>query len=291
MRSMTGYGIGKSTSDILNIKVEVKSVNNRYCDINIRLPKNLLFLEDKIRKTIKNSVSRGKVDVFINLEYINSTNTNIDIDSSLAKEYYKALKKLKDELDIKGEISLRDIYSMNGVIINRSKDEDIDFYYILIKEALDEALNNFISMRETEGENIKLVFNESLEVISSILAKIKERATISLEKNIEKLKSNIANNIDKDLLDLPRLTTEIAIMCDKLSIDEETTRVGLHLEQFNDIINSQGAIGRKLDFLIQELNREVNTIGSKSTDIEILNSVINLKSEIEKLREQVQNIE
>lgn len=288
---MTGYGIGKSTSDILNIKVEVKSVNNRYCDINIRLPKNLLFLEDKIRKTIKNSVSRGKVDVFINLEYINSTNTNIDIDSSLAKEYYKALKKLKDELDIKGEISLRDIYSMNGVIINRSKDEDIDFYYILIKEALDEALNNFISMRETEGENIKLVFNESLEVISSILAKIKERATISLEKNIEKLKSNIANNIDKDLLDLPRLTTEIAIMCDKLSIDEETTRVGLHLEQFNDIINSQGAIGRKLDFLIQELNREVNTIGSKSTDIEILNSVINLKSEIEKLREQVQNIE
>lgn len=291
MRSMTGYGIGKSTSDILNIKVEVKSVNNRYCDINIRLPKNLLFLEDKIRKTIKNSVSRGKIDVFINLEYINSTNTNIDIDSSLAKEYYKALKKLKDELDIKGEINLRDIYSMNGVIINRSKDEDIDFYYILIKEALDEALNNFISMRETEGENIKLVFNESLKVISSILANIKERATISLEKNIEKLKSNIANNIDKDLLDLPRLTTEIAIMCDKLSIDEETTRVGLHLEQFNDIINSQGAIGRKLDFLIQELNREVNTIGSKSTDIEILNSVINLKSEIEKLREQVQNIE
>lgn len=291
MRSMTGYGIGKSTSDILNIKVEVKSVNNRYCDINIRLPKNLLFLEDKIRKTIKNSVSRGKIDVFINLEYINSTNTNIDIDSSLAKEYYKALKKLKDELDIKGEINLRDIYSMNGVIINRSKDEDMDFYYILIKEALDEALNNFISMRETEGENIKLVFNESLEVISSILANIKERATISLEKNIEKLKSNIANNIDKDLLDLPRLTTEIAIMCDKLSIDEETTRVGLHLEQFNDIINSQGAIGRKLDFLIQELNREVNTIGSKSTDIEILNSVINLKSEIEKLREQVQNIE
>ncbi|MGO3751432.1 MAG: YicC/YloC family endoribonuclease [Peptoniphilaceae bacterium] len=288
---MTGYGIGKSTSDILNIKVEVKSVNNRYCDINIRLPKNLLFLEDKIRKTIKNSVSRGKIDVFINLEYINSTNTNIDIDSSLAKEYYKALKKLKDELDIKGEINLRDIYSMNGVIINRSKDEDMDFYYILIKEALDEALNNFISMRETEGENIKLVFNESLEVISSILANIKERATISLEKNIEKLKSNIANNIDKDLLDLPRLTTEIAIMCDKLSIDEETTRVGLHLEQFNDIINSQGAIGRKLDFLIQELNREVNTIGSKSTDIEILNSVINLKSEIEKLREQVQNIE
>ncbi|MGO1580000.1 MAG: YicC/YloC family endoribonuclease [Peptoniphilaceae bacterium] len=288
---MTGYGIGKSTSDILNIKVEVKSVNNRYCDINIRLPKNLLFLEDKIRKTIKNSVSRGKIDVFINLEYINSTNTNIDIDSSLAKEYYKALKKLKDELDIKGEINLRDIYSMNGVIINRSKDEDIDFYYILIKEALDEALNNFISMRETEGENIKLVFNESLKVISSILANIKERATISLEKNIEKLKSNIANNIDKDLLDLPRLTTEIAIMCDKLSIDEETTRVGLHLEQFNDIINSQGAIGRKLDFLIQELNREVNTIGSKSTDIEILNSVINLKSEIEKLREQVQNIE
>ncbi|WP_036728939.1 YicC/YloC family endoribonuclease [Peptoniphilus mikwangii] len=291
MNSMTGYGSGIASNERFSIKVEMKSVNNRYCDISVRLPKILFALEERVKKSIKDSVNRGKIDVFINLEYINSTDVKIEVDTTLAKQYYLALTELKNELNISDDISLRDIYYMQGVLVNKNNEEDINEYSKILDEALNEALTNFISMRNIEGEETKKFFIERISDIEKISAMIKERAPITLKENTEKLRETIESNVDIKNLDLPRLSTELAIMCDRLSIDEEITRVFLHLKQFNKIINLDGAIGRKLDFLVQELNREVNTIGSKSTDIDTLNCVVELKSEIEKIREQIQNIE
>lgn len=288
---MTGYGMGEYSNDKFHVKVEIKSVNNRYCDISIRLPKSLMALEDKIKKEIRNKVSRGKVDVFINVENLNASSSIIDVDLSLANQYFLALSKLKNELEIADDISLKDIYSMQGVITTTVEEESIDEYWIVLNEALNIALGNFLEMRNTEGENLKLDIKEKLRKILESAENLKRIAPISLKENINKLQENIKNNLKDENLDIQRLTTEVAIMSDKLSIDEEITRIFLHISQFNDIINFNEPVGRKLDFLIQELNREVNTVGSKSTNIEILNNVVNLKSEIEKIREQIQNIE
>ncbi len=291
MNSMTGYGLGISSDDKLKVKIEIKSVNNRYCDINVRLPRTLIFIEEKIKKEIKSKVHRGKIDVFLNLDYLNISEFDVSINKVLAKQYYDALSDLKDEFKIEDKIGLRDIYSMQGVMTNISSDLDEDLYSKLIFAALNEALDNFIKMRNVEGENIKESFEEILANIRIYADKIKELAPKALEENQEKLKETISNNVDEKYLDLPRLTTELAIMADKLSIDEEITRVFSHLSQFNDIIKGKGAIGRKLDFLVQELNREINTIASKTNNIDILQIAVEAKSDIEKLREQIQNIE
>lgn len=291
MNSMTGYGLGISSDDKLKVKIEIKSVNNRYCDINVRLPRTLIFIEEKIKKEIKSKVHRGKIDVFLNLDYLNISEFDVSINKVLAKQYYDALSDLKDEFKIEDKIGLRDIYSMQGVMTNISSDLDEDLYSELIFAALNEALDNFIKMRNVEGENIKESFEEILANIRIYADKIKELAPKALEENQEKLKETISNNVDEKYLDLPRLTTELAIMADKLSIDEEITRVFSHLSQFNDIIKGKGAIGRKLDFLVQELNREINTIASKTNNIDILQIAVEAKSDIEKLREQIQNIE
>lgn len=291
MNSMTGYGLGISSDDKLKVKIEIKSVNNRYCDINVRLPRTLIFIEEKIKKEIKSRVHRGKIDVFLNLDYLNISEFDVSINKVLAKQYYDALSDLKDEFKIEDKIGLRDIYAMQGVMTNISSDLDEDLYSKLIFAALNEALDNFIKMRNVEGENIKESFEEILANIRIYADKIKELAPKALEENQEKLKETISNNVDEKYLDLPRLTTELAIMADKLSIDEEITRVFSHLSQFNDIIKGKGAIGRKLDFLVQELNREINTIASKTNNIDILQIAVEAKSDIEKLREQIQNIE
>ena len=291
MNSMTGYGLGISSDDKLKVKIEIKSVNNRYCDINVRLPRTLIFIEEKIKKEIKSRVHRGKIDVFLNLDYLNISEFDVSINKVLAKQYYDALSDLKNEFEIEDKIGLRDIYSMQGVMTNISSDLDEDLYSKLLFAALNEALDNFITMRNVEGENIKESFEEILANIRIYADKIKELAPKALEENQEKLKETISNNVDEKYLDLPRLTTELAIMADKLSIDEEITRVFSHLSQFNDIIKGKGAIGRKLDFLVQELNREINTIASKTNNIDILQIAVEAKSDIEKLREQIQNIE
>lgn len=289
--SMTGYGNNTISNEEFSVKVELKSVNNRYIDINIRLPKVLFPIEDKIRKTIRERVNRGKIDVFINLDFLNSTNTSITVDLNLAREYYKALSTIKNELEIDSSISLKDIYSFDSVLVQSSEEQDLTILENLVMESLEGALNNFLNMRKVEGDNIKKTFEERILYIKNVASILQERAPIALNQNLEKLKATINENVEAEKLDIQRLTTEIAIMADKLSIDEEITRVFIHLGQFNDIINLEEPIGRKLDFLVQELNREVNTIGSKSNDVKILNMVVELKSEIEKLREQIQNIE
>lgn len=291
MRSMTGYGMGQFQNENIFFKVEIKSVNSRYSEFNIRMPKTLIAFEDRVRKLLKEEISRGKVDVYINYNFLSQSDTKVVADAHLAGEYLKVFEDLRDELGLISEISLRDIYTMEGVISTISNDDDKEELWEPLKSAVTIALNQFVEARELEGAALKADFEEKLKDITDCAEFIRDKAPAVIEENTKKLRENIEKNLNKDELDLQRLTTEVAIMCDKLSIDEEIVRIFSHLLQFNDIINRYSSIGRNLDFLVQELNREVNTVGSKTGDIEILNKVVELKSHIEKLREQIQNIE
>lgn len=283
--------MGQFHNENIFFKVEIKSVNSRYSEFNIRMPKTLIAFEDRVRKLLKEEISRGKVDVYINYNFLSQSDTKVVADAHLAGEYLKAFEDLRDELGLISEISLRDIYTMEGVISTISNDDDKEELWEPLKSAVTIALNQFVEARELEGAALKADFEEKLKDITACAEFIRDKAPAVIEENTKKLRENIEKNLNKDELDLQRLTTEVAIMCDKLSIDEEIVRIFSHLLQFNDIINRYNSIGRNLDFLVQELNREVNTVGSKTGDIEILNKVVELKSHIEKLREQIQNIE
>ena len=283
--------MGQFQNENIFFKVEIKSVNSRYSEFNIRMPKTLIAFEDRVRKLLKEEISRGKVDVYINYNFLSQSDTKVVADAHLAGEYLKAFEDLRDELGLISEISLRDIYTMEGVISTISNDDDKEELWEPLKSAVTIALNQFVEARELEGAALKADFEEKLKDITACAEFIRDKAPAVIEENTKKLRENIEKNLNKDELDLQRLTTEVAIMCDKLSIDEEIVRLFSHLLQFNDIINRYNSIGRNLDFLVQELNREVNTVGSKTGDIEILNKVVELKSHIEKLREQIQNIE
>lgn len=283
--------MGQFQNENIFFKVEIKSVNSRYSEFNIRMPKTLIAFEDRVRKLLKEEISRGKVDVYINYNFLSQSDTKVVADAHLAGEYLKAFEDLRDELGLISEISLRDIYTMEGVISTISNDDDKEELWEPLKSAVTIALNQFVEARELEGAALKADFEEKLKDITACAEFIRDKAPAVIEENTKKLRENIEKNLNKDELDLQRLTTEVAIMCDKLSIDEEIVRIFSHLLQFNDIINRYNSIGRNLDFLVQELNREVNTVGSKTGDIEILNKVVELKSHIEKLREQIQNIE
>ncbi|KXO17036.1 TIGR00255 family protein [Clostridiales bacterium KA00134] len=291
MRSMTGYGMGLFQNENYYFKAEIKSVNSRFSEFNIRMPKSLIGLEDKVRKFLKSEIQRGKVDVFINFNNFSVGESAIQVDLNLAKAYKDALLKLKENLGLYSEVNLYDIYNMQGVLNTGMDSLDLDSVWLALKSALEMALEAFVSMREKEGLAIKKDFLIKLDDVREDAEFIKEKAPFVLEENKAKLKNNIEKNLSKEEVDLPRLTTELALMCDRLSIDEEITRIFSHIDQFNDIIKRNDSIGRNLDFLVQELNREVNTIGSKTSDIEILNRVVALKTHIEKLREQLQNIE
>lgn len=283
--------MGQFQNENIFFKVEIKSVNSRYSEFNIRMPKTLIAFEDRVRKLLKEEISRGKVDVYINYNFLSQSDTKVVADAHLAGEYLKAFEDLRDELGLISEISLRDIYTMEGVISTISNDDDKEELWEPLKSAVTIALNQFVEARELEGAALKADFEEKLKDITACAEFIRDKAPGVIEENTKKLRENIEKNLNKDEIDLQRLTTEVAIMCDKLSIDEEIVRIFSHLLQFNDIINRYNSIGRNLDFLVQELNREVNTVGSKTGDIEILNKVVELKSHIEKLREQIQNIE
>lgn len=283
--------MGQFQNENIFFKVEIKSVNSRYSEFNIRMPKTLIAFEDRVRKLLKEEISRGKVDVYINYNFLSQSDTKVVADAHVAGEYLKAFEDLRDELGLISEISLRDIYTMEGVISTISNDDDKEELWEPLKSAVTIALNQFVEARELEGAALKADFEEKLKDITACAEFIRDKAPAVVEENTKKLRENIEKNLNKDELDLQRLTTEVAIMCDKLSIDEEIVRIFSHLLQFNDIINRYNSIGRNLDFLVQELNREVNTVGSKTGDIEILNKVVELKSHIEKLREQIQNIE
>lgn len=291
MNSMTGYGLFEKKCEDFYIKVEMKSVNNRYLDMNVRMPSSIMYAEEVVRSFIKSKIKRGKVDVFINFEYLDSSQVEIDIDYELLNKYISISKELEENYGLSSDLSFSKIMKDSNIVKPQKADFDGDYIKEELLKVLDEAAKDFLKSRAFEGEKIREDFRIKLDEVERLTYFIEERAPISLKENENRLRERVAEFLQSSEVNEDRILTEIAIMLDKLSIDEEITRLKIHIQNFNDIINQEGPIGRKLDFLIQELNREANTIGSKSNDIEITSAVVMLKSEIEKLREQAQNVE
>lgn len=291
MNSMTGYGLFEKRCEDFYIKVEMKSVNNRYLDINVRMPGSIMYAEEAVKSFIKSKIKRGKVDVFINFEYLDSSQVEIDIDYELLNKYISISKELEENFGVTSDISFSKLMEDSNILKPQKAEFDGDYIKEELLKVLDQASKDFLKSRAFEGEKIKEDFKVKLKEVERLTNFIKERAPISLKENENRLRDRVAEFLQSSEINEDRILTEIAIMLDKLSIDEEITRLKIHTHNFNDIISQEGPIGRKLDFLIQEMNRESNTIGSKSNDIEITSAVVMLKSEIEKLREQAQNVE
>ncbi len=292
IKSMTGYGKGESSNDLYKFKVEIKAVNHRYNDIIIKMPRHISYLEETIKKIIKDKISRGKVDVYINLEYINESAVDVKVDIPLAKSYMKSLLDLTRELELDDNIRLNNILSISEVIRTERKELDEDLIWGVLKIALNDALDNILNMRLAEGLELKNDILVKLSNIEYLVNQIEQRSPYVVQDYKERLRERISSLLDDNIvLDEERLTNEVVFFADKSSIDEELVRLASHIKQFRSILDEDESIGRKLDFLIQEFNREINTIGSKANDITITKFVVDLKAELEKIREQIQNIE
>ena len=291
MKSMTGYGRAKIEKESREYIVEIKSVNHKYSDINIKLPRNLLFLEDRIRKTVLNKISRGKIDIFITYINYGIEGKTILINKEIAKKYIQELEELAEENNIASGLRATEISKMPEVLNVISGDENEEMIWKELNECLQMALDNFITMREKEGQKIKEDLEQRLTQLSKSVDEIIENSTGLIEEYVVKLRQKIKDLLDTDVIDENRLAQEIVIYSDKVSTEEEITRIKSHISQFLDLINLNEPIGKKADFIIQEMNREINTIGSKSGKLEITNLVVKIKTQIEDIREQIQNIE
>ncbi len=292
LKSMTGFGRSMFENDGREYLIEIKSVNNRYSDINIKLPRNISFLEEKIKKVITNNISRGKIDVFISFNNNSEKGKDIKINTELAKKYIQELKALQEETGIIDNISIMDISKMPEVLNLKVENEDEDLLWQELSECLENAITSFVLMRETEGNKIKEDLEARIARVSEEVEKISEISTGLVEEYIVKLEKRVNELLKNTTVDESRLAQEIVIYSDKSSVEEELTRLRSHISQFLNLLNETDTpVGKKLDFLIQEMNRETNTIGSKANSLEITNLVVDIKTEIENIREQVQNIE
>jgi len=291
MNSMTGFGRAKLEKEGREYLVEIRSVNHKYADITVKAPRNFLYLEDKIRKTILKKVARGKIDVFVSYANYGIEGKNIVINKELAKVYIQELTELAEENDIPSGLRASEISKLPDVMSIQMEEDSSETIWQELRECLEEALDNFIEMRQSEGSRIKQDLENRLQQIAENVDEISELSTGLIEEYIVKLQERIKEILKVDVVDEARLAQEIVIYSDKCSIEEEITRLKSHIIQFEKLIKAQEPCGKKLDFLVQEMNRETNTIGSKSGKLEITNLVIDLKTQIEDIREQIQNIE
>ncbi len=292
MRSMTGYGRGEGDNGALNIVIEVKAVNHRYSEITIKQPRQFLALEDKMKKVISSYIERGKVDVFVRTKELAEANKPVQVDKQRALAYHEAMQELTAL--IPGAAYKPDPYRLLTLpeVICQSDDEpDVKEIWPLVEQVLRQAMENHVAMREQEGVHIGDNLREKVAGMQKLTAQVAERSPLVLADYKEKLEARIAELLNNAAAEPERLAQEVAFFAEKSCIDEELVRLQSHFEQFYKIADQNGSIGRKLDFLIQEMNRETNTIGSKANDLETGRLVVEMKSELEKLREQVQNIE
>ena len=291
VRSMTGYGRGEHIAEDRKFTVEMKSVNHRYNDMNIKLPRSLASLEDKIKKTIMGDVFRGKTDVYISFETFSAADVEVKVNEVLAAAYLEKLHLLEEKFDLTGANQLSLVAKFPDVItVEKAQQEEAVIWEALLP-ALQEAIQKFVAMRSTEGENLKKDILQKGEKIRTLVAEVKERSPLVVVEYQEKLHNRLKELLGGVDVDPQRIATEVAVFADKGCVDEEVTRLESHLVQLKEILEGGGQVGRKLDFLVQEMNRESNTIASKANDIQIVKATIELKSEIEKIREQIQNLE
>lgn len=290
--SMTGYGKGEHNDGKRSITAEIKTINNRYCDINIKTPRHLRFFEDNIRKILKNSLQRGRIDVYINIDYISESDTVIMPNLSLAKQYKDAIDSIKLELGMSGNPSIDTIIKFQDVLVAKEDDQDEDELRVCLENAVNEAVKSLLSMRATEGTELKADINQSMVKILELMKVISENSNTIVDDYKIKFENRIKELLGSSHeLDENRLYTEIVIYADKSDINEEIVRFNSHMVQLKDALESGGQVGRKLDFILQETNREINTIGSKIGNLDIIQIVIEIKNLLEKIREQIQNIE
>ena len=290
MRSMTGCGIGRIQRDGWEVTAELKTVNHRFLDLSMRLPRNISFLEPVVREEIAKGLKRGHADVFLTVRNTETSSVQITVDQELARQYFEAGKILSSAILTENDLSVSSLLAMEGVITLTEKDMDQKTVSAICAEAVQQAISQVIAMREKEGKNLQEDLHIHLEHTAALREKILFRAPDVVKDYREKLESRMKSMLT-DGIDPQRLAQEVALMADKCAIDEELARLDSHIRQMKLYLDTDGEIGKKMDFLIQEMNREANTIGSKAQDAEIAKLVVDLKSEIEKLREQIQNVE
>ncbi len=291
IKSMTGYGSAKGSCAGMNIGIEIRSVNNRYLDCSVRLPRNFLFAEDAIKSRVQAFISRGKVDVFVSVENDGTDEVTVRVNEPLARSYAEAVHAVSDKLGLSESISAYDICRLPDVLSVEKQDLDTDALTAAFTEIADAALREHDRMRTREGQKLSDDITGRLETVEAYVGDIEKRSPETVAQYREKLYRKMCEVLESTAVDEQRILLEAGIFADKVAVDEETVRLRSHVSQMRGMLKTGSPIGRKMDFLTQEFNRESNTIGSKCSDPEITKVVIELKSEIEKIREQVQNIE
>ena len=290
IKSMTGYGKSSLSINSRDYQVEIKAVNHKYIDINIKLPRVISYLEDDIRKIVNSKIKRGKIDISILFENYSNEGNDIRINTELAKMYIQNLKKLADEENISANIEVTEITKFPDVLTIKSNFDEKQIKIELI-QAVEDALEQLINMRQNEGNRISQDIFDKILQIEKKNEEIFELSTGLIDEYVVKLEARIKEILKTEELDKSRLMQEVVIYADKCSVEEEVTRLRSHIEQLRGLINSDEPSGKKMDFIIQEMNREVNTIGSKANNLEIVNRVVDIKTILEDIREQIQNIE
>lgn len=294
IKSMTGYGRGEMTLNGRKITVEVRSVNNRYLDCSVKMPRAYIFAEDAIKSHVQSVISRGKVDVFIALDNAGLDDVSVVLNRSVADSYFNALREMAEtygEENIRNDISISLLARFPDVFVVEKAQEDLEVIAADLCAVLDAALADFDAMRTREGEKLAEDILSRVNTIEKLTEIVEERSPQTVAEHRAKLEAKMREILENTQIDEARLLTEAAIFADKVAVDEELVRLRSHFNQVRDYLGTGGAVGRKLDFLIQEFNREANTIGSKCNDIAISRHVVDIKAEIEKIREQIQNIE
>ena len=289
--SMTGYGRGEALKENISVVVELRSVNHRYFEFSSRVPRGYAFLEDKLKTFCQQRITRGKVDLFLTLDVSASDNVVIEINHSLASGYVNAIKELSETYEINDGLSAINLSRFPDLFTVKSQAIDEDTVWSVVAEATSFALDGFTAMRAKEGKKLYDDVKSRVETILEKVAFVEERSPETVRAYREKLETRIREMLADAMVDEGRLLTETAIFADKVAVAEETVRLRSHIKQLMELLESDIAVGRKLDFIVQEMNREANTIGSKAQDIEIAHTVVDIKAEIEKIREQIQNIE
>ena len=291
MKSMTGFGRSKVEENSREYIVEIKSVNHKYSDISIKLPRNIMCFEEKIKKIISNNISRGKVDVFVTFNNYSEEGKDVVINKELAKNYINQLRELAIENSLDDKIRVTEITKMPDVLQLKIQDDESDVIWSELEKCVNEAVYNFVDMREAEGERIKQDLKIRIDNVEQLVNSIFSYTTGLIEEYVVKLRERVKEVLQTDVVDETRLAQEIVIYADKCSIEEELTRLRSHIVQFKNLLETKEPVGKKIDFLIQEMNRETNTIASKSVKLEITNLAIEIKTAMEDIREQIQNIE
>lgn len=292
MKSMTGFGRGEAEKNGIRITVEMKSVNNRYLDPNIKMPRILKFAEESIKRSMKKYLQRGRIETYINMDLNAEDFTTVTVDTAMADAYYSALESLQTRYHMEDAIGLDHLLRFNDIIQVEQSDADEELLSEVLLEAVEIALGKLSEMRSVEGAHTQEDIEGNLAKIAELTGMVTQRAPLVSKEYKVKLETRIAELLDQKIeLDPARIANEVAFFADRADINEEIARLNSHIKQFSAVIQKDEAIGRKLDFMLQEMNRETNTIGSKSNDVLITEHVIEMKSTLEKIREQVQNIE